>query len=155
VIVKRFAFWALMAVSLSANLAMAAVAVWQRRLEPASEPRLFSKVALDPDQRARIAELRSRLMATRHEHVRRITELRQQLAGTIMHQPADPAAVEGILRSISEVQAGYQEAVVAHVLAVRDVLRPEQRPAFEKVVAEQMSARGPMQHGDCPVPAKE
>lgn len=144
---KRFALWALVVASLSANLATAAVALRQRSAVPSNEPLLFSRVTLDPDQRTRISELRSRLIANRDEHVRKLAELRGRLAGAMMHQAEDPAAIDAILRSIADAQAGFQHAVVEHVFAVRGVLRPDQRPAFEEIVAEQMRTGGPMPCG--------
>ncbi len=150
---KRFAFWALLVASLSANLAMAAVAVWQRSPARPGEPLLFSKVALDPDQRSRISGLRERLMSTRQEHARRMAALRRDLASAAVQQPAAPATVDRALRAIADTQAAYQRAVVEHFLAVRDVLRPEQRPAFEKMVVEQMSMGGGPQHEVCPMPS--
>jgi hypothetical protein len=145
--VKRFAFWAVLVASLSANLATAAVALRQRSAAPPNEPLLFSRVTLDPHQRSRISELRSRLIATRDEHPRKLAELRGRLAGAMMHQAENPAAIDAILRSIADAQTGFQQSVVEHVLAVRGVLRPDQRPAFEEIVAEQMRTGGPMPCG--------
>jgi ribosomal protein L29 len=152
--VKRFALWAALVASLSANLATAAVALRQRSAAPSNEPILFSRVTLDPDQRSRISELRSRLIANRDEHARKLAELRARLAGAMMHQAENPAAIDATLRSIAEVQTGFQQAVVEHVLAVRGVLRPDQRPAFEEIVAEQMRTGGPMQCGLGPAPGR-
>jgi nickel and cobalt resistance protein CnrR len=152
--VKRFALWAVLVASLSANLATAAVAVRQRSAAPPNEPLLFSKVTLDPEQRARISELRSRLIATRDEHARNLAELRGRLATAMMHRAEDPAAIDAIVRSIADAQTGFQQAVVEHVLAVRGVLRPDQRPAFEEIVAEQMRSGGPMQCGLGPTPGR-
>ena len=152
---KRFAFRAVLVASLSANLAVAGVVVWQRVPGPTGEPLLFSRVALDPDQRSRISELRSRLISARDEHARRMVALRRQLASAVMQQPADPAGVDRALRSIADTQAAYQQAVVEHVLAVREVLRPEQRSAFEKMVVEHMSAGGPMDHANCSLPPRD
>ena len=143
---KRLALWALLAASLSANLAVAAVAMRQQTAS-SSEPHLFSRVALDADQRARVSELRSQIMATRDEHARRIAALRKELASAIMQEPESHARVESILRGIVESQAGLQQAVVEHVIAMRNVLRPDQRPAFEQMVAEHMTSGGPMQCG--------
>jgi Spy/CpxP family protein refolding chaperone len=71
-----------------------------------------------------------------------------------MHQAESPAAIDAILRSTAEAQTGFQQAVVEHVLAVRGVLRPEQRPAFEEIVAEQMRTGGPMPCGFGPAPGR-
>ena len=151
---RRFALWAALVASLSANLATAAVALRQRSAAPSNEPLLFSRVTLDPDQRSRISELRSRLIATRDEHARKLAELRARLAGAMMHQAESAAAIDAILRSIADAQTGFQQAVVEHVLAVRGVLRPDQRPAFEEIVAEQMRTGGPMPCGFGPAPGR-
>jgi Spy/CpxP family protein refolding chaperone len=150
--VKRLALWALLAASLSANLATAAVALWRRGPARPAEPLLFSMVALDPDQRSRISGLRERLMSARDEQGRRMVALRRELAGAVVKEPPDAAAVGGALRAIAEAQAAYQQVVVEHFLAVRDVLRPEQRPAFEKMVVEHMGAGGGAPHGVWPAP---
>jgi Spy/CpxP family protein refolding chaperone len=144
--VKRLVFWTVLAASLSANVAVAGVALWQRRAAPQGEPILFSRIELDEGQRARISQLRSQLLASRDEHAHRMVMLRRGLAAAVLRQPRDQPAVENALRSIAEAQASYQRAVVEHVLAVRDVLRPEQQPAFEKMVGEHMMTAGGMEH---------
>ncbi len=78
-------------------------------------------------------------MANRDVHARRIADLRVQLASAVMREPDDHARVESILRSISESQASLQQAVVEHVIAVRAVLRSDQRPTFEQMVAEHIA----------------
>jgi hypothetical protein len=145
---KRLALWAVLALSLSANLAVAAVALRQRGAAPSSnEPLLFSKVALDTAQRSRISALRAELMARKDEHARRIADLRGELATTILREPANEAHVESILREIASSQAAMQRAAVEHVLAVKAVLRTDQRPAFAEMVASHMRSAGPMQCG--------
>jgi len=144
---KRLALWAVLAASLSANLAVAAVAVLQRSSAPSNEPLLFSKVTLDAAQRSRISALRAELMASREEHARRISDLRAQLATAILHDPANQAHVESILRDIASSQAAMQRAAVDHVLEVQAVLLPAQRPAFAEMVASHMRSAGPMQCG--------
>ncbi len=144
---KRLALWAVLALSLSANLAVAAVAVRQRSAGPSNEPLIFSKVALDAGQRSRISALRAELMAQRDEHARRIAGLRGELATTILQEPANQARADSLLREIAASQAAMQRAAVDHVLAVKAVLQPEQRPAFAEMVASHMRSAGPMQCG--------
>lgn len=91
-------------------------------------------------------------MSTREGQARRMASLRRELAGAVVRQPADPAAIDRALRNIAEAQAAYQQAVVEHFLAVRDVLRLEQRPAFEKMVLEHMGTGGGQQHEVWPMP---
>jgi Spy/CpxP family protein refolding chaperone len=150
--VKRFALWFVLVASLSANVAVGAVAVRRHGSGPSDEPLLFSKVALDAGQRARISELRKQLVASRDEHARRMSELRTQLAATMLHDPENHAHVDAVLRDIAASQASFQHAVVDHVIAVRGVLHADQRPAFEEIVAGHMRSGGPMQCGLGPGP---
>jgi len=142
----RIVFWTLMGLSLSANLAVAAVALGRDSLPRGSpgEPPLFSKVSLEPDQRARIMALREKLLADREEQAKRLAALRATLADLLTRDPADPPAIDGTLAEIEVGQASFQRRVVAHVLAVREVLRPEQRPAFEALVAQHMRTGAPL-----------
>ncbi len=144
---KRLVLWALLAGSLSANLAVAAVALRQRSSAASNEPLIFSKVPLDAAQRSRISALRAELVTERDVHARRIAGLRAQLATTILHEPADKARVESVLREIASSQGEMQRAAVDHVLAVQAVLRPDQRPAFAEMIASHMRSAGPMQCG--------
>jgi Spy/CpxP family protein refolding chaperone len=144
---KRLALWAVLALSLSANLAVAAVAVRQRGAGPSNEPLIFSKVALDAGQRSRISALRAELMTQKDEHARRIAALRGELATAILHDQANVASVDSLLREIAASQAAMQRAAVDHVLAVKGVLHPDQRPAFAEMVATHMRSAGPMQCG--------
>jgi Spy/CpxP family protein refolding chaperone len=139
---RRLLPWALLAASLAANVAMAVGASHPGGPASQDEPPIFSKVALEPDQRTRISNLRSDLLARRQQHQRRLMELRNQLASAVTHEPEDRAAAEAILARIADVQAGFQRAMVEHILAVRAVLKPDQRPAFERLVANQMQAGG-------------
>jgi Spy/CpxP family protein refolding chaperone len=139
---RRLLPWALLAASLAANVAMAVVGSHSGGPAPQHEPPIFARVSLEPDQRARISSLRSDLLARREVHQREIMELRNKLAAAVTHEPEDRAAVESILANIADAQAGFQRAMVDHILAVRSVLKPDQRPAFESLVANQMQAGG-------------
>jgi hypothetical protein len=98
----------------------------------------MGQLGLDAGQRERIEGLRTRLMASRLEHGRAVAEMRRRLTTAIAHQGDEPAAVGKALHDLAEAQAGYQCDVVDHVLAVRSVLRPDQRPKFEQMVSQQM-----------------
>ncbi len=151
---RRMIFWALLALSLSANAAVAAIALGKGPLPRGvpREPPLFSRVSLDPAQRARILALREKLLADRADAAGRLAGLRGTLAGELSRDPVDPRAVDGALATIEAEQAGFQRRVVAHVLAVREVLRPEQRPAFEALVAEHMRGGMPLDPSAPPGP---
>ena len=107
------------------------------------DPPLFSKVALDQDQKARIGALRERILADRAEQAK-------ALAGQLVHDPQDSQALDAALVRIETAQRAFQRRVVAHVLAVRAILRPAQRLAFGELVTAQMrggmpfdASRGP------------
>jgi hypothetical protein len=146
--VRRLLPWALLAASLSANLGMAVPALRRREPVPPVEPQVMSQLALDPDQRASIERLRSRLMASRHRHLVAMADLRQRLTAAIVRQGGDAGDVSRILRELAEAQAGYQCQVVDHMLAVRGVLRRDQLPRFEQMVSRQMTA-GAAAAGEC------
>lgn len=143
---RRILLAALLGLSLSANAAVAVMALG-RGARPAGapeEPLLFAKVPLEPAQRARILALREKLLERRQGAAERLAALRGRLADALARDPADAAAVESTLAAIEAEQAGFQRTVVAHVLAVREVLRPEQRPAFEALVARHMRTGAPL-----------
>jgi Spy/CpxP family protein refolding chaperone len=143
---RRLVFRALLGLSLSANVAVAVMAL---RRGPApdgvpAEPPLFARVSLEAEQRERIMKLREKLLADRRGAAERLAALRAGLAEALARDPADGPAVERALAAIEAEQAGFQRSVVAHVLAVREVLRPEQRPAFQALVARHMRAGAPL-----------
>jgi Spy/CpxP family protein refolding chaperone len=121
---------------------MAAAGLRRHEPGPSLEPQLMTQLALDPDQRARVERLRSTLVASRQEHVGAMGDLRRQLTAAMARRGEDPAAVPRVLRDLADAQAKYQGFVVDHVLSVREVLRPDQRPMFEQMVSRQMGAGG-------------
>jgi Spy/CpxP family protein refolding chaperone len=151
---RRTALWTLLAVSLSANAAVAAIALAGARVPRGlpAEPLLFARVALDADQRARILALREKLLADREAHAARLAALRGTLADELTRDASDPSAVEETLAAIEAAQAGFQRRVVAHVLSVREVLRPEQRPAFASLVGRHMRAGTALDPAGSPAP---
>ncbi len=142
---KPVVLWTLLGLSLSANAAVAAVAVGRHapRLLP-REPLLFQKVSLDADQRARVVALREELLADAQARAGQLAALRGALADELAREGADPRAVDETLAAIEAAQAGFQRRVVTHVLAVREVLRPEQRPAFLALVARHLREGTPL-----------
>jgi Heavy-metal resistance len=140
--VRRLLPWALLAASLSANVAMGVTALHGRVPAPLPEPPFMGQLGLDSGQRERIEGLRARLMSSRLEHGRAVAEMRRRLTTAIAHQGEKPAEVGKALHDLAEAQASYQGEVVDHVLAVRSVLRPDQRPQFEQMVSHQMAVGG-------------
>jgi Spy/CpxP family protein refolding chaperone len=144
--IGRLTVWAALAASLSANVVLVTNSVRHRaQPAPSGVPVVFSRTAVDAEQRARIVELRAAVVAKRDAHAQEISKLREQLAATIARTPDDRPVVDSLLARISASQAAFQHAVVDHVLAVRAVLRPDQRAAFEDVIATQLNAGSALQ----------
>lgn len=138
----RFLPWALLTASLAANVALGLMSMRDPGGKLPDQPLVFSKVQLDPEQRERIVSLRSELLARREETQTALQQLRGKLAAEMAREPEDRLAVTSTLAQIAQSQARFQQAVVDHVLAVRAVLRPDQRPAFQSVVAGQVQGSG-------------
>lgn len=134
---KRYWLWAALVVSLSANFAVASVAVRARYAAP-GEPPLFSRIALDDDQKAQIAAMRDQLLGDRAAQAERLADLRVAVARQLLQDPQDPRALEEALAAMEAAQGTFQRRVVAHVRDVMAVLRPDQRPAFGRLVMSQM-----------------
>jgi Spy/CpxP family protein refolding chaperone len=143
---KRYLLWLVLMLSLSANATVLAISLRNRVAHP--EMPLLSKVELAPEQRARIMELRGGFLAFRQANHERASTLRGQLADLLKADPPDASRIDESLHAISENQGALQRRVVDHVLAVRAVLRPDQRPTFHDLMTEQLRAGGPMQ-GAC------
>lgn len=136
---KRYFLWAALVVSLSANLAVAAVALRERGAAAmTAEPPLFSRVALAPDQKARIAAMRERLLRDRAAQAARLADLRVAVARQLVQDPHDPRALDEALTEMEGAQGAFQRRVVAHVREVMAALHPDQRPAFARLVLSQM-----------------
>ncbi len=135
----RYWMSAALAVSLSANVAVAVMALRARSMAGTpGEPPLFSRIALDPDQKGRIAAMRERLLVDRAAQARRLADLRVAVARRLVQDPQDPRALEETLAEMEGAQAAFQRRVIAHVRDVMAVLRPEQRPAFGRLVTSQL-----------------
>ena len=136
---RSLALWAALAASLSANAVIATVAL-SRRASAAPSPTPAGPcpstvLSLSGDEASRVGELRSRFMARRAEHAREMARLRESLAYAMAHSPHDRAALDPILVRMARAQAEFQQATVEHVLAVRGVLGPGQRPAYDQMLA--------------------
>jgi len=143
---KRLFFRAILVLSLAVNVTVG-VAALRPRSEPPHMP-LLTEVRLDPDQRARILSLREGFFAFRETNGAQTAQLRVQLADLLKTDTPDPRAVDGVLARINGSQAALQSRVVEHVLGVRGVLRPDQRPAFEKLMTRNLERGVPMR-GEC------
>jgi Spy/CpxP family protein refolding chaperone len=141
---KRLVLGSALALSLAANATVAAMTVRAQASSPLGIP-LFSKVSPDTAQRERIMALRKDFLAFRQASFERTEALRGELATLLAADVPDRARIEEVLAHLGQDQSALQRRVVEQVLAVRAVLRPDQRPAFEELMARQLRAGVPMQ----------
>ncbi|HSM91538.1 MAG TPA: periplasmic heavy metal sensor [Anaeromyxobacteraceae bacterium] len=146
---KRAALLSLLVVSLAAN---AAVAFRALRHGPAgmdggmpAEPPLFQHLKLSEAQRSAILARRAGLLERRAAASTRLGELRGELAAALAQGEAGRARIDGVLAELERAQREYQRSVVEHLLGVREVLTPEQRPVFERLLAERLRSGWMMQ----------
>lgn len=146
---KRPLLLGLLAVSLAVNAGVLFHAL--RRTAPAllggvpAEPPLFRAVQLSESQRREILARRERLLALREATAATLAGLRGDLADALSRGEAGRPGIDEVLGKMEAAQREYQRAVVAHLLAVRETLTPEQRPAFERLLGERLRAGWMMQ----------
>jgi Spy/CpxP family protein refolding chaperone len=155
--VKRLVLGAVLALSLAANAAVLVMSLRAQAASPMGIP-LFSRVSVDAAQRGRILTLREDFLAFRAANYARTDALRGELAELLKTDAPDRARIDAVLARIAESQAALQRRVVEQALSVRAVLRPEQRPAFEELMSQQLRAGVPMQRAggqdECPMGSK-
>jgi hypothetical protein len=140
---SRVFLWSLLAVSLAANATIAVLALRAPSAQglPSSviaprSPCLLAQVALEPGQRAQVAEIRKRFLAHREAHARRTGEMRERLARLLVQESPEWERIDQEISEISRAQGSLQRAIVEHVLAVRSLLHGEQRLAFTRNLGE-------------------
>jgi Spy/CpxP family protein refolding chaperone len=139
----------LLVLSLAINAAVAFQALRAARMQGSggmpAEPLLFKRLSLDDAQRSAILAKRESLMARRAATSTRLTELRGELAGALAQGEAGRPRIEAVLAELERAQREYQRSVVEHLLGVREILTPAQRPVFEGLVGERLRSGGMMQ----------
>ena len=155
---KRALLLGLLVVSLVVNAVVAFHAVSRRGggMVPGvpGEPPLFRALSLSEVQKGEIMARRERLMAQREATAARLGELRGQLADALALGEAGRPRVDEVLAGLEAAQRDYQRAVVEHLLAVRETLTPDQRPVFERMLAERLREGWMIQPGGMAPPTR-
>lgn len=150
---KRAILTGLLALSLAANAVVAYHAVRRQGDGMPPEPPLFRALQLTGAQKGEILSRRERLLALREATSTRLGALRGELADGLAQGEAGRARIDEVLGRMEEAQREYQRGVVEHLLGVRGVLTPAQRPIFERLLGERLRAGWMMQpDGMAPVP---
>jgi len=147
--VKRLLLLGLLVVSLAINAAVAFHALRGARMQASggmpAEPLLFKRLSLDAAQRSAILAKRESLMAQRAATSTRLGELRGELATALAAGEAGRARIDAVLAEMERAQREYQRSVVEHLLGVREILTPAQRPVFETLLGDRLHAGWMMQ----------
>jgi Spy/CpxP family protein refolding chaperone len=99
-----------------------------------ARPDLVRRLNLDAEQRARMTTMKQTLMTSTSALLRESLQERKRLMTLLKAPQIDEAAVQDSLERIRAIQARTQQAVVAHILAERRLLHPEQVGAFNALV---------------------
>lgn len=146
---KRALVLGLLALSLAANAAVAWHALRRARAEAdggiPAEPPLFKHLSLTDAQRSAILARRASLMERRAAAGARLAALRGELADALSQGEANRARIDAVLGELERAQREYQRSVVEHLLGVRELLTPAQRPVFETLLGDRLHAGWMMQ----------
>jgi len=143
---KSTLIWSLLGLSLALN---AALAVGHLRgptakaeTSPGGEAEeghcLLDRLALDAEQKRRLAVMRRAMHDKRAAYWQRAIAVKRELAEAISATQADRAALNAQLDRYADNQAAMQRAVAEHLLGVSAMLRPEQREAFRTLLRTEM-----------------
>jgi Spy/CpxP family protein refolding chaperone len=103
-------------------------------VETESRPELVRRLGLNDEQRAQMTTMKRDLMTSTVVSHRKALDERLLLIALLKAPEIDQAAVQESLARIQKIQAETQQAVVAHIIAERRLLRPDQVEPFNALV---------------------
>ncbi|MBB3879142.1 periplasmic heavy metal sensor [Sphingomonas pseudosanguinis] len=128
--------------------ALAGVAIGCRLLMPA-EPQasdlhalIHRDIRLDPQQAVALDRLEARFAATRAGLDARLRGDNARLAAAIEAEHRDGPRVSQAIDAVHHSMGDLQKATLAHVFAMRRVLRPDQAATFDRLVAARLTEAG-------------
>ena len=128
---------AALGLSLALNVSLVIGTLRQAEAQPgvdaprgADEQCLLDSLQLDEGQRERLATLRREMLTKRRAFWQRSARIKAELADAICASSRDQDQIDSLLDRYAENQADMQREVVAHLLRVHALLRPDQREPF-------------------------
>jgi len=128
--------------------ALAGVAIGCRLLMPA-EPRasdihmlVHRDIALDSGQRVALDRLEAQFAARRAGLEARLRGDNARLAAAIEAEHRDGPQVSQAIDAVHHSMGDLQKATLAHVFAMRRLLRPDQAAIFDRLVAAKLTDTG-------------
>jgi Spy/CpxP family protein refolding chaperone len=102
--------------------------------EPGGGPGFEDQLKLRPEQREKLKQLRDSFFPKIHQSHERIFEKRKALAEMIASAKLDTAAIGRTLEEIGRMQIDIEQKVVRQMLQERELMNPEQREQFNKII---------------------
>jgi len=101
------------------------------------------RMRLTPDQRMRLGEMRKKFPQSIWPIRKKLVEERKALGKLLMEKKPDTARIEERLSRIGELQTKMEKEVVLQMLKERDVLNPEQRKQFFRIMERHLDKNLP------------
>lgn len=128
--------------------ALAGVAIGCRLLMPATPPAsdihmlIHRDIRLDPAQAVALDRLEAQFAVTRAALDARLRGDNARLAAAIAAEHRDGPRVSQAIDAVHHSMGDLQKATLAHVFAMRRVLRPDQAATFDRLVAARLTETG-------------
>lgn len=100
---------------------------------------LHHELDLDPGQETRIEQLEREFAGRRHALEAELRADNARLAAAIEAEHANGPKVAAAVDASHRAMGELQKATLAHVFAMRQVLHPEQRAAFDRAVTKSLT----------------
>lgn len=104
------------------------------RLQEHRTASVHAELGLSTDQQRQFERIESEFDAYHEECHGRMAALRSELHEELAAPAPDLSRVEGLLQQMGEQMTSVQRRLVEQLLAERVLLRPDQLPAFEKML---------------------
>ena len=121
----------LLVASVAGNAAFVVTTVYARRQRIVLP---MDRLGLGQDQRARLLMLRREFVSEREQAHARMAALRDSLADEVRKAAPDRGLMLRVTAEMTDIQARMRPKLVAHLLDMHGVLRPEQRALLADIL---------------------
>ena len=149
---KKSAIRLVLLFSLSMNLAVVAAFAYQHSRKPAAaavaaDP--FAVLELTPEQAEAFAQEKHHFSTYRGSCHGEMTNMRAALVAELIAAAPDQEAIDQTLAAMRERQSATERRLVDHLLALREILRPEQQASFAAVLERTLGGGCKSQGREC------
>ncbi len=137
----------LLVIILAFLAAAAGAAIGCRMMMPAPAPTadfhalIHREIVLDPEQDRALDRLEAQFAVTRAALEARMRADNAALAAAIDREHDNGPAVAAAIDRTHETMGALQKATLAHVFAMRRLMRPDQTAAFDRIVMQALTGR--------------